>query len=347
MTLGQWTQASQSDSAIASIIHTLASTSANCAVALRTSEVTKAKVPKGAAQNAFGDDVLSVDLICDKIIADGLRADHNVAAFASEEVPTLQKTNNVSPAGGGGFTVAFDPLDGSSIIGSNFAVGSIFGIWKGDYLVGQKVSDQHCAAITVFGPRTTFFVASRDDSKTPGVAQFMLNHEKVGESRLVGIHKIKPVARVFAPGNLRSANQLPWYKEILKKHLTDETTLRYSGGMVPDVAQIFVKGHGIFMTPRTPAHKVKLRVCLSVAPSLFWWKKEVGNRLMVRAASWIGRLPPWMNVLLLHWARVRRFWTIRMQPASASTRPNTEGRRANCSKKSGKKIMLTRLFTVS
>jgi fructose-1,6-bisphosphatase len=32
---------------------------------------------------------------------------------------------------GGGFSVGFDPLDGSSIIDSNFSVGSIFGIWPG------------------------------------------------------------------------------------------------------------------------------------------------------------------------------------------------------------------------
>ena len=31
--------------------------------------------------------------------------------------------------GGSEYIVTFDPLDGSSIIGTNFSVGSIFGIW--------------------------------------------------------------------------------------------------------------------------------------------------------------------------------------------------------------------------
>ena len=34
--------------------------------------------------------------------------------------------------GGSKYTVTFDPLDGSSIIGTNWSVGSIFGIWKSD-----------------------------------------------------------------------------------------------------------------------------------------------------------------------------------------------------------------------
>ena len=37
---------------------------------------------------------------------------------------------------GEGFSVAFDPLDGSSIVDTNFSVGTIFGIWPGDKLKG-------------------------------------------------------------------------------------------------------------------------------------------------------------------------------------------------------------------
>ena len=38
----------------------------------------------------------------------------------------------IDPMGGKGYSVAFDPLDGSSIIDTNFAVGTIWGIWPGD-----------------------------------------------------------------------------------------------------------------------------------------------------------------------------------------------------------------------
>lgn len=43
---------------------------------------------------------------------------------------------------GSGFSVAFDPLDGSSIVDTNFTVGTIFGAWPGSALKGIKGSDQ-------------------------------------------------------------------------------------------------------------------------------------------------------------------------------------------------------------
>lgn len=43
---------------------------------------------------------------------------------------------------GNGFSVAFDPLDGSSIVDTNFSVGTIFGIWPGDKLTGITGRDQ-------------------------------------------------------------------------------------------------------------------------------------------------------------------------------------------------------------
>ena len=43
---------------------------------------------------------------------------------------------------GSGFSVAFDPLDGSSIVDTNFTVGTIFGIWPGDKLTGITSRDQ-------------------------------------------------------------------------------------------------------------------------------------------------------------------------------------------------------------
>lgn len=43
---------------------------------------------------------------------------------------------------GEGFSVAFDPLDGSSIVDTNFTVGTIFGVWPGDKLLGVTGRDQ-------------------------------------------------------------------------------------------------------------------------------------------------------------------------------------------------------------
>jgi hypothetical protein len=54
----------------------------------------------------------------------------------SEEVPEPVDLQ------GSGFSVAFDPLDGSSIVDTNFTVGTIFGVWPGDKLTGITGRDQ-------------------------------------------------------------------------------------------------------------------------------------------------------------------------------------------------------------
>jgi hypothetical protein len=91
---------------------------------------------------------LQADLVADKIIFDSLRASNAVATATSEE------TSDMVDLGGQGYSVAFDPLDGSSIVGANFAVGSIFGIWPGSKIIGSKGSEQVAAAYSVYGPRT-------------------------------------------------------------------------------------------------------------------------------------------------------------------------------------------------
>jgi fructose-1,6-bisphosphatase len=45
-----------------------------------------------------------------------------------------------------GYSVAFDPLDGSSIVDANFAVGTIVGIWPGNTLLNRKGKEQVISA---------------------------------------------------------------------------------------------------------------------------------------------------------------------------------------------------------
>lgn len=61
---------------------------------------------------------------------------HVCKLACSEEVP------EPVDMGGEGFCVAFDPLDGSSIVDTNFSVGTIFGVWPGDKLKDITGRDQ-------------------------------------------------------------------------------------------------------------------------------------------------------------------------------------------------------------
>ena len=118
-----------------------------------------------ACVNSFGDEQLAVDMLADKLLFEALRYSGVCKYACSEEVP------EPVDMGGSGYCVAFDPLDGSSIIDTNFTVGTIFGVWPGDKLTGITGRDQAAAGMGVFGPRTIFCIALKD---APGTLEFLL-----------------------------------------------------------------------------------------------------------------------------------------------------------------------------
>eukprot|EP00450_Noctiluca_scintillans_P017025 CAMPEP_0194522278 /NCGR_PEP_ID=MMETSP0253-20130528/56819_1 /TAXON_ID=2966 /ORGANISM="Noctiluca scintillans" /LENGTH=324 /DNA_ID=CAMNT_0039366705 /DNA_START=38 /DNA_END=1009 /DNA_ORIENTATION=+ len=251
------------DAGLASVLAAIGSAAVDVSAALRVSVPTKLTTPT-VANNVFGDDVLSVDVIADEAICRQLEATPAVAAYSSEEHPELTILKHHIQNGTGAFTVTFDPLDGSSIIDTNFSVGSIFGVWKGFQVVGQKIRDSLVASVmVVYGPRTTMFIGLPDIG---GVRQYLLLYGGQWTDIQPCGYKVAPVAAIFSPGNLRATNVLPGYDQFISGLVKRNTTLRYTGGMVPDVAQILVKGSGIFTTPVGQGFKVKLRVCFECGP---------------------------------------------------------------------------------
>lgn len=67
--------------------------------------------------NALGDKQLVADIEADNSILKALTESGAVEVASSEEQP------HDIPLNGKGYSVAYDPLDGSSIIGANWAVG--------------------------------------------------------------------------------------------------------------------------------------------------------------------------------------------------------------------------------
>lgn len=221
-----------------------------------------------ACVNSFGDEQLAVDMLADKLLFEALTYSHFCKFACSEEVPELLDMGGPAE---GGFSVAFDPLDGSSIVDTNFSVGTIFGVWPGDKLTGVTGRDQVAAAMGVYGPRTTYVLALKD---FPGTHEFLLLDEgkwqHVKETTEVGEGKL------FSPGNLRATFDNPDYEKLINYYLKEKYTLRYTGGMVPDVNQIIVKEKGIFTNVISPSSKAKLRLLFEVAPLGFLVEKAGG-----------------------------------------------------------------------
>lgn len=221
-----------------------------------------------ACVNSFGDEQLAVDMLADKLLFEALRYSHFCKYACSEEVPELQDMGGPVE---GGFSVAFDPLDGSSIVDTNFTVGTIFGVWPGDKLTGVTGRDQVAAAMGIYGPRTTYVIALKD---IPGTHEFLLLDEgkwqHVKETTEIGEGKL------FSPGNLRATFDNPEYNKLIEYYVKEKYTLRYTGGMVPDVNQIIVKEKGIFTNVLSPSAKAKLRLLFEVAPLGFLVEKAGG-----------------------------------------------------------------------
>ena len=86
--------------------------------ALRVNLVTVAD----AQNSVFGDVQLGVDVIADDLMWDMAKGSKLVREASSEEEPVMVETNK-----DGRFTICWDPLDGSSIVDNNWAVGTIVG----------------------------------------------------------------------------------------------------------------------------------------------------------------------------------------------------------------------------
>ncbi|KAH0493585.1 hypothetical protein TgHK011_000246 [Trichoderma gracile] len=253
-----------------SLLPPLLSALSRIGIALRASH----RVSLAGSANSFGDDQLNVDVACETIMRAALAQCPLVATASSEEDPEERQilhpdepSENISSEER--FSVAFDPLDGSSIIAANWTVGTIVGIWKGESALGKDPREQICSLMGVHGPRTTVIVAVRENVDDRGVCfELGLNDDGTVEMIHPDVRLSAPPykTRYFAPANLRYAAESPAYAALISSYITNKYTLRYCGGLVPDLGHILTKGHGVYVSPVADTSKAKLRRLYEVLP---------------------------------------------------------------------------------
>jgi fructose-1,6-bisphosphatase I len=219
--------------------------------------------------NMYGEAQLALDVLSNQIFMKELQESHYTTCLASEEMDEEQRTPEDKL---GRYYVAFDPLDGSSLVNANFSIGSIFGIYEGDEVIGRKGSDMVASLVFVYGPRVTLLYTAKN-----GVHEFILN--AVGEFVMTQENlKVKRDATNFAPGNLRAVATEPDYAKVVNNWMENQYKLRYSGGMVPDINHIFMKGQGIFTYPGyKDAPEGKLRLLYECAPMALLMEQAGGR----------------------------------------------------------------------
>ena len=216
---------------------------------------------KSQSENSTGDTQLKLDIQSDEIIEEIFSKLSSVKAIVSEEQDSIKNINAT-----GEYLIAYDPLDGSSLVDVNLSVGSIYGIYKNEFNAKNIVASVY----VVFGPRVEMVVAIDD------VKMYRLRH---GKFEFIQNIVLKQKGNLKAPGSTQSA-WAPHHKQMVDDIFNDGYRLRYSGGMVPDLHQILLKGGGLFSYPgTTDKPKGKLRQLFEVFPFALAYEKAGGGAI--------------------------------------------------------------------
>jgi fructose-1,6-bisphosphatase I len=200
--------------------------------------------------NLYGEEQLALDVLSDRIMRKRLVKSGVVCTIASEEMDNIYQVTSESD---GLYSVAYDPLDGSSLVDVNLAVGTIVSIYAGCDIL-QEGRKQVAALYILYGPRVSLVYSVGN-----GVHEFTMNQLMEFTLTREDI-KMAPSGNIYSPGGLRNK-----YHEGDEKFIrfleARGAKLRYSGGFVPDINQVLLKGKGIFMYPAlngSPNGKLRL-----------------------------------------------------------------------------------------
>jgi fructose-1,6-bisphosphatase I/sedoheptulose-1,7-bisphosphatase len=203
---------------------------------------------------------------------------------ASEELP-----QPVGAAAGGRYLLAFDPLDGSSNIDVNVAVGSIFSVLRapeaaepGDERAFlQAGSAQVAAGYAIYGPSTMLVL-----SVGTGVNAFKLDRA-IGEFMLT--HRAKRVPERTSEFAINASNSRFWEPPV-RRYVTEclagsggarerDFNMRWIASLVAEAHRILVRG-GVFLYPRDrkdPAKPGRLRLLYEANPIGFLIEQAAGR----------------------------------------------------------------------
>ena len=231
------------------------------------------------SENTQGETQKKLDVISNEILLEANEWGGHLAGLASEEMEHPHTIPNPYPKGG--YLLLFDPLDGSSNIDVNVAVGTIFSVLRCPEGVSTPQEEHYlqpghrqiAAGYTVYGPSTLLVLTVGS-----GTHVFTLDRER-GSFFLTRRDAQIPVdTREYA---INGSNARHWEAPVQRyisellagktgpRH-TDFNT-RWVASMVADVHRILTRG-GIFMYPRDARdpHKAgRLRLLYEANPMAF------------------------------------------------------------------------------
>jgi fructose-1,6-bisphosphatase I len=230
---------------------------------------------KTGEKNVHGEQVQILDQQSHKVMEELLSSSGHFGLMVSEERDTVIPVNTDS--GTSKYVVAFDPLDGSSNLGMNVAVGTIFTIFRKKnpgkaatledfFQTGRAIV---AAGYVVYGPSTVLVYSSG-----AGVHEFTLD-PTLGEFMLTGEALRMPERG--STYSINEGNSVHWDEKItrfIQRVKSEDKTIgapysaRYIGSLVSDFHRTLRKG-GIFLYPadkKNPRGKLRLLYeCMPIA----------------------------------------------------------------------------------
>lgn len=185
----------------------------------------------------------------------------------------------------GKYTIAFDPLDGSSNIDVNVSIGTIFSIHRrrSSLTMGQgtiedllqKGSEQVAAGYIVYGSSTMLvFTTSHGDgvhgfTLDPSVGEFFLSHPNIKIPERAKYYSINEGNTAYWDADIR--RYIDYVKSVDKAD-GRPLSARYIGTLVSDFHRNLITG-GIFLYPKDNRNPTKpsgkLRLLYEAAPFAF------------------------------------------------------------------------------
>ncbi|MFP6240568.1 class 1 fructose-bisphosphatase [Helicobacter pylori] len=221
-------------------------------------------------ENSSGDTPIKADLALDKFLEENFLSLENIKSVFSEEKETPVTKEN------GSYLIAYDPLDGSSVMEANFLVGTIIGVYEKDYKAQNLVASLY----VVFGHKIELVVA------LDKVYRYAFYQNKF---HFIETTVLENKGKIIASGGNQKDFSLG-LKKALEGFFAENYRLRYSGSMVADVHHVLVKKGGMFSYPQK-----KLRKLFEVFPlalmvekakgEAFYFDKGVKKRLLEQSVE--------------------------------------------------------------
>jgi fructose-1,6-bisphosphatase I/sedoheptulose-1,7-bisphosphatase len=228
------------------------------------------------SENTHGEAQQKLDIMANEIFVRTNEWGGQLAGLVSEEMAEPYPIPSEFPRGR--YLLLFDPLDGSSNIDVNVAVGSIFSVLRcpdgvsepapGDFL--QPGCEQVCAGYAIYGPSTMLVLSTGH-----GVNGFTLDRE-IGEFMLTHPDlRIDESASEFAINASNSRHWEPAVRRYVNECLAGRSgprgrdfNMRWVASLVAETHRILMRG-GVFLYPRDrrdPGKPGRLRLLYEANP---------------------------------------------------------------------------------